>query len=267
MKEMIERDWNHPCIIAYSLGNEFQSQTPEGQSWVKDMSAFVKTLDATRLITFASFNVWRQYVKKPEDEASQYVDFISANIYDNHLQCLQHIPEVYPNKPVYISEFGIRSTVNNKEQQRIDYFRKAIEAFRQCDYLVGASVWTLNDYQSRYPGTDADGYRAWGLVTPARELRESYTILQEEFSPAILELVKREVGKITVRITARNNFPAYALRNYQVQCNDAAVKLKTLKPGEQQEVTLPLAVTNQQETIKISLIKPGGFVAVNKIFK
>ncbi len=27
MREMMERDWNHPCIVAYSLGNEFQSQT------------------------------------------------------------------------------------------------------------------------------------------------------------------------------------------------------------------------------------------------
>lgn len=267
MTEMMEHDWNHPSIIAYSLGNEFQSQTPEGQSWVKDMSAFVKTIDNTRLITFASFNVWRAYVKKPEDEASQYVDFISANIYGNHLKCLQHIHEVYPNKPVYISEFGMRSTVNNKEENRIAYFKSALEAFRQCDYLVGASVWTLNDYQSRYPGTDADGYRAWGLVTPARELRDSYTYLQEEFAPAILEVVKREAGQWTVAVTARTNFPAYTLRNYQLQYGDALIKLKTLKPGERQEVTIPLPATNQQEGIKVSLVKPGGFTAVSKILK
>src|SRR5690606_31325885 len=134
-----------------------------------------------------------------------------ANIYGNHLKCLQHIHEVYPNKPVYISEFGMRSTVNNKEENRIAYFKSALEAFRQCDYLVGASVWTLNDYQSRYPGTDADGYRAWGLVTPSRELRDSYTYLQEEFAPATLEIVKRDAGKITVAVTARANFPAYTL--------------------------------------------------------
>lgn len=261
--EMMERDWNHPSIIAYSLGNEFQSQTPEGQAWVRDMSAFIKTIDTTRLITFASFNVWRDYVKKPEDEASQYVDFISTNIYGNHLKNLQKIHSVYPDKPIYISEFGIRLTASNKEENRLDYFKKAIEAFRQCDYLAGASVWTLNDYMSRYPGTDADGYRAWGLITPGRSLRSTYTWLQEAFAPATLEVVKKEAGKMTVAVTARKNFPAYTLRNYQVKYGDAVIKLKTLKPGEKQEVEIPASA----EGVKVSLIKPGGFVAVSKTFK
>ncbi len=266
MKEMMERDWNHPCIIAYSLGNEFQAQTPEGKAWVRDMSAFVKTIDTTRLITFASYTVFRDYVQKPEDEASQYVDFISANIYGNHLKLLQKIHTIYPNKPIYISEFGIRFNANN-EESRVTYFKRAMEAFRQCDYLVGASVWTLNDYQSRFPGTDADGYRAWGLVPPNRELRDSYTYLQEEFAPATMEVVKREAGKITVAVSARSNFPAYTLRNYQLQFNDVMIRLKTIKPGEYQELVIPLSAANEKEGVKVSLIKPGGFTAVSKVLK
>ncbi|WP_431210122.1 glycoside hydrolase family 2 TIM barrel-domain containing protein [Puia sp. P3] len=31
MREMVERDWNHPCVVAWSVGNEFQSQTEEGK--------------------------------------------------------------------------------------------------------------------------------------------------------------------------------------------------------------------------------------------
>lgn len=263
MKEMMERDWNHPSIIAYSLGNEFQSQTPEGKSWVKDMSAFVKTIDTSRLITFASFIVWRDFIKKPEDEASQYVDFISANIYGNHLNLLKHIHEVYPDKPIYISEFGIRHNAINTEEKRLAHFRKAMEEFRQCDYLVGASVWTLNDYQSRFPGSDADGYRAWGLITPTRELRETYTYLQEEMALATLEIVKRESNKLTIAVVARNNFPAYTLRNYQLQYGQTTIPLKTLKPGERQEVEVPLGAGGT----KVSLIKPGGFIAISKDFK
>lgn len=263
MKEMIERDWNHPCIIAYSMGNEFQAQTPEGKAWVRDMSAFTKTIDTTRLITFASYTVFRDYVQKPEDEASQYVDFISANIYGNHLKLLQKIHTVYPNKPIYISEFGMRFNITGKEENRLTYFKKAMEAFRQCDYLVGASVWTLNDYQSRFPGTDADGYRAWGLITPARVVRESYVYLQEEFAPAVLEVVKREAGKLTIAVVARTGFPSYTLRNYQLQYGAAVIKLKTLKPGERQEVEILVAM----DGVKVSLVKPGGFIIVSKVFK
>jgi beta-glucuronidase len=266
MKEMMERDWNHPCIIAYSLGNEFQAQTPEGQAWVRDMSAFVKTIDTTRLITFASYTVFRDYVQKPGDEASQYVDFISANIYGNHLKLLQKIHAIYPNKPIYISEFGMRFNAGN-EENRVAYFKKAMEAFRQCNYLVGASVWTLNDYQSRFPGTDADGYRAWGLITPARELRNSYLYLQEEFFPALLEMVKPEDGKLMITVTARADFPSYTLRNYQLQYGSTMIKLNTLKPGERQQVVIPFSATDAKEGIKVSLVKPGGFIVVSKLFK
>jgi beta-glucuronidase len=264
LTEMVTRDWNHPSVIAYSLGNEFPSETPEGIDWVKDMGAFVKSLDASRLITFASFNVWRDYVKKPEDEASQYVDFISTNIYGNEqLPHLQHIHEVYPDKPVYISEFGMRLPQQGKEEDRISYFRRAMDIFRRCDYLIGASVWTFNDYMSRYPGTDPDGYRAWGLVSPDRTLRPVYAVMQEEFSPAVIERVKVSDGKATVKITARIDFPAYTLRNYQLRYGNLSQDLRVLKPGESQEVTIPVT----DKTWTVSLVKPGGFVILHKAFK
>ncbi|MDR6569102.1 beta-glucuronidase [Chitinophaga ginsengisegetis] len=264
LKEMVERDWNHPSIIAYSLGNEFQSQTPEGISWVKDMGVFVKSLDAGRLVTFASFNVWRDYVKRPEDEASLYVDFISTNIYGNdQLAHLRHIHEIYPNKPVYISEFGMRLPQNGKEEDRIAYFKRAMQVFRQCDYLIGASVWTFNDYMSRYPGTDANGYRAWGLVAPDRTLRSVYPVWQEEFSPAIIELVRINEDKAIVKITVRADFPSYVLRNYQLRYGNNSLELHTLKPGESQEVTIPVT----GKTLTVSLVKPGGFVVVTKNIK
>jgi beta-glucuronidase len=253
MQEMIARDWNHPCIIAYSLGNEFESQTPEGQVWVKDMRAFVRSLDTTRLITFASFNVWRDYVKKPEDEASQYVDFISANIYGNHLKNLEHIHTVYPDKPIYVSEFGMRFTERNTEENRIAYFKKALLDFRRCDYLAGASVWSLNDYMSRYPGTNADGYRAWGLVTPQRQLRASYAELQSAFAPVIVQ-TKKENDQLIILVSARAGFPARTLRNYQLQYGSTTIKLNTLKPGESQELKLSI----QREGTPLSIVQPGG---------
>ena len=120
-REMIQRDWNHPSIIAYSVGNEFQSHTEEGKAWVRDMGGYARLLDSSRLITFASMFVFRDVIKKPEDEASQYVDFISANIYGNHLKNLQHIHELYPNKPVYISEF-VPVTFPNLDGYRRKFF-------------------------------------------------------------------------------------------------------------------------------------------------
>jgi len=257
MREMVERDWNHPCVVAWSVGNEFQSQLPEGKGWVVDMSRYVRTMDTTRLITFASMMVARDIIKTPQDEASEYVDFISANMYGDYLKRLQHIHAVYPDKPVFVSEFGIRTDGVKDESGRVEHLRQAMEAFRQSDFVIGASVWTFNDYLSRFPGTNPNGYRPWGLVAPDRTPRGMYFEWQEQFAPATLEFVG---GKV-VRITARKDFPSYVLRDYVVRCGGQAVAVPVLRPGESKDIQLTLPAGGAVE-----LVKPGGFVILKKIF-
>lgn len=261
--EMIRRDWNHPSVIAYSLGNEFLSHTPEGIDWVKDMKAFVRGIDSSRLITFASYIVWRDYIRKPEEEASFYVDFISANIYANHEKCLEHIAAVYPGKPVYVSEFGRQAKPGNPETERISYLSGALQAFRRFDNLAGASVWSFNDYRSRYPGTESDGYRWWGLVTPGRTPRAMYYACQQEFAPAILTAQKEANGRMLVRVTARSNFPCRPLKAYSVRAGSTTIGLKTLAPGEAQELHMDLAAGPQ----KIELVQPGGLTILSITIK
>jgi beta-glucuronidase len=256
-EEMIKRDWNHPCVIAYSLGNEFYSQTDAGKAWVKDMSDFTKRLDSSRLITFASYIVWRDYIKKPEDEASQYVDFISANVYGKHLANLRHIHEIYPDKPVYISEFGIRNTANKTEEDRINYFRSAMEAIRQCDFVIGASVWSFNDYRSRYPETDRDGYRRWGLVNEYRQPYASYYFYQREFAQAFIDTVILKDQVLEVKVTTRKDFPSYTIKGWTLRSGDKTVLLPELKPG----ASATIRIAGSQE---IRLERPGGFVVERK---
>jgi beta-glucuronidase len=261
MREMMERDWNHPSVIAWSVGNEYPSQTDEGKSWTKDMYTYTKSIDPTRLVTFASMFVFRDIIKKAEDEASQYVDFVSANIYGAHLKHLQHIHELYPDKPIYISEFGLRTDGVKSEDERVAHLKKAVEDFRQCDYLMGASVWTFNDYESSFPGTNANGYRPWGLVSPERELRGMYIAWQEEFAPAIVT-ASRKGNSIAVQVAARKDFPSYTLRKYKLIVAGKEHTIDILKPGESKSFDIPLSSAN--ETVAIELRKPGGFVIVKK---
>lgn len=262
-REMIERDFNHPSVIAYSVGNEFPSNTEEGKAWVRDMGAYAKSLDNSRLVTFASMFVFRDVIKKPEDEASQFVDFISANIYGNHLKNLRHIHELYPGKPVYISEFGIRADAVKSEEERTKYLIDAMKDFRQCDFVIGASIWTFNDYFSRFPGTAANGYRPWGLVSPQREIRGMYQTWQEEFSPLVVEVAKREGDKVVVNVTARKDFPSYTVRGYSLRHQDQNIALGELKPGDQKQVILKSPTTS----FDVEIIKPGGFVIMTKALK
>lgn len=265
MKEMIERDWNHPSVIAWSVGNEYQSQTDEGKSWTRDMYAFTKSVDPSRLITFASNVVGRPSIKSAQDEASQYVDFISTNIYGNHLKTLEHIHELYPDKPIYVSEFGVRADLVKDEQDRVAYLKRAMNDFRQCDYLIGASIWTFNDYQSSFPGTHANGYRPFGLVSPDRQPRDMYYIWKEEFSPATITVESTDDGKLNLMITARKDFPSYTLRNYKVRVSGQSFGIAVLKPGETKTLVVDLSKSKTDDRT-IELVKPGNFVILSKGF-
>ncbi len=145
------------------------------------------------------------------------------------------------------------------EQDRVRHLQKAMQDFRQCDFLVGASVWTFNDYLSRFPGTNPNGYRPWGLVSPERDVRDMYVAWQEEFAPATISAVVS--GKsTTITIAARNDFPRYTLRNYTVQYGGRSIAIEVLKPGESKTVTLDTV----PGAAEVSLVKPGGFVIVKK---
>ena len=51
-KAMIDRDYNHPSVIMYSIGNEVSEPgKPEGVKLGKEMISFVKDLDASRAVT------------------------------------------------------------------------------------------------------------------------------------------------------------------------------------------------------------------------
>ena len=54
LSEMIAENFNHPSVWAWSIGNEIESNTGSGLEFVKEMIAYVKSLDPTRPVGFAS---------------------------------------------------------------------------------------------------------------------------------------------------------------------------------------------------------------------
>lgn len=257
-REMIQRDWNHPSIIAWSVGNEFQSFRPEGIQWVKDMKAYANELDNSRLVTFASCFVHNPgLVKKPEDEASNYVDFVSANMYGNYENAIKHIHEIYPNKPLFVSEFGQRADFVKSEDERIAHCKTAIDAFRKADYVIGACLWTYNDYLSRYPNTNPNGYRQWGAVDQYRNPRALYNYLQSEFSPLLITSATWQQEQLVVKVSARADFPVYPTDGYLLEYNGVQARIPALQPGGQTTVTLQ---TKASADAVLTMMRPGGFV-------
>ncbi|MVM32343.1 beta-galactosidase [Spirosoma sp. HMF4905] len=260
-REMAERDWNHPCVIAYSVGNEYLSEQPAGQRWTKDMIAYARELDPTRLYTFASMRL-NIMPKKPEDEASQYCDFISTNTYGNHLNILKHIHSLYPDKPIFISEYGTRADGKDGEMGQVTHLEKFLTDVRQLPYIVGTSWWSFNDYLSRHDGTNPDGTRPWGLVRGDRSKRPLYQTHQTGMAPVTVEKISWETGSegvhtLKLRVAARNDFPAYAIKNYSLKTNNRTIPIPDLQPGQQADISIP--VRGFDKTLTVEVMKPTGF--------
>jgi beta-glucuronidase len=182
MKEMMEQDWNHPSVIAWSVGNEYESFTQQGIDWTRDMRAFTLSLDPTRLITFASRFTADPAVKTGKDEASRYSDFVSVNLYGNYATRLDHVHALYPDKPVFVTEFGKMGEPGKHDPERIANIRDAVSAMKARPWVIGGSLWTWADYRSLHRGTPASGIRYWGVVNLDRKHRDSWQVVQKLFA-------------------------------------------------------------------------------------
>lgn len=265
-REMAERDWNHPSVIAYSVGNEYLSETPSGQRWTKDMMVYGKSLDPSRLFTFASMRL-NILPAKPEDEATQYCDFVSTNTYGNHAKVFDHIHALYPDKPILISEWGVRADTPTGEAGQVSHLENVMAEIRKRPYIVGASWWSFNDYQSRHVGTNPNGYRPWGLVGPERNKRPLYHAHRREMSPITLEKVRFQAGgqgvhQLVVRIKNRSDFPAYTVKNYTLKTPDASFSFPELSPGQSAEITLLIRGFDPKITLEV--VKPTGYSVMNE---
>lgn len=180
MRELIALAQNHPSVIGWSLGNEYESWTPEGVAWTRDMARFVKTLDATRPVTFAALGAALRRLRNGEgqgEHAFDHIDYISVNYYLPPAELPAFLDPVHtrwPGKPVALTEFGLRADRVKSETERVRHLDAMLAQVATRPWVCGLSFWAFNDYASRYPGTGDDGYRRWGLVDEQRQPRELY---------------------------------------------------------------------------------------------
>ncbi len=278
MTELIRRDWNHPSIIGWSVGNEYQAWTPKGDTWTKDMISMAKALDSTRLFTFASLgNGGSKQNLQMAHDSFRYCDLLMINLYSGPKgieEITGNLHRKYPDKPVFISEFGLRADYKT-EEERSAYFQEVVESIRPKDYIVGVSWWSFNDYRSRFPNTNVNGYREWGLVDPHRKERPLYFAVREALSP--ITVSARTEGKeswiTSVSLTARDDFPRYTLQQYHLcyqllnkqgkVLDEQDQKIETLKPGQTATFIFKSKKTQTGAAqVRLEVRRPTGFSTI-----
>ena len=233
IREMIERDYNHPCVIGWEVANESYQYL----GYHENMMDYVrKDLDPHRLVTFTSWNSYRTDIAGTENQPVGQADLPMINMYRSFPEKLATQAARWPDKPFFLSECGMYQLKGGVDADFDPAFIPGWESFARGQFpnLIGASLWSFNDYRSNYRGTPPSGFRSWGVVDQNRNLKPAYHTIRKLHSP--VEILKVDGGTATVKTCTLGHLPSYTLKGYKLVWKKGErtgeILLPTLKPGD-----------------------------------
>lgn len=200
IRELIDRDKNHPSVVLWCLANEPESETQEAEDYFRPLFTLAREQDPTRPIGFTNVMMARY----PTCRVSQFADVIMLNRYYGwyvFLDDLASAEKAWRNelsgwasegKPIIIAEYGadalgglhdLRSTPWSEEYQRA-FYEMTSRVFDSIPAVVGEHPWAFADFQTSPAIARVDGNKK-GVFTRDRQpkaaaqwLRSRWTDIQ-----------------------------------------------------------------------------------------
>ncbi|MBE3036430.1 MAG: beta galactosidase jelly roll domain-containing protein [Candidatus Atribacteria bacterium] len=300
--EMVEKDFNHPSVWAWSLANEIDSLSDMGNEFIQINYEYIKSLDPNRYVSFASNRLYDEATL--EKDASKYSDFIMMNEYygswagpDDYTdtqksrlsQALDSIHKLYPDKMILISEFGFdnqfASSPEIADEMRSELLVNQLDVMRSKDFVGAAIFWIYADYRSPYFNI------VMGLVDENRLPRGSYNVIREEYSPVLFDSVstdrdnftpeQRVATEVTLRVRGpvQSDMPSYSIEGYalhwevmdlaqEMSYSKGDVQIPGLVPAQDWIGVIDWVVPkNDSFLLKLIVIRSTGFECIEKIME
>ena len=167
-REMVLRDSNHPSIFAWSMANELQEPPigPGQARFITTTAREIRKLDRTRLVAIDRVDRLNQPEGHP---ALRSVDALGVNEYYGWYNGtlppagpsttqdlgprLDALHATYPDKALFVTEFGAESTFDGPEGQKgtflfqSRYVREHLEIQASRPFVNGSMVWALRDFR------------------------------------------------------------------------------------------------------------------------
>lgn len=170
IRKMVERDYNHPSVIIWSVGNEPNITGDDayyngsGREYWKEIFDTTRGLDNTRPITVP--NCSRAGI---DDPVFEFSDILSINRYYGWYEypgnldlaidkLAQDMDELYRRygKPVLITEFGADSIAGSHsnscqmftEEYQADLIERYVRHIESIPYAIGEMVWNFADFRT-----------------------------------------------------------------------------------------------------------------------
>ena len=183
--ELIQRDKNHPCVIAWSLANEPHSDHPAAEAakaYFRQLYDLARTLDTSRPVTVVS-------MVGEAEEAFEFLDLVCLNRYngwytqpgdlDGGVQALStELDALYSRyqKPIILSEFGADALPGHhaqppemfSEEYQAEFITRYIQLLESKPYVVGEHVWNLCDFKTSQGVIRMNSFNYKGVFTRDR---------------------------------------------------------------------------------------------------
>lgn len=195
VREMIQRDKNHPCVVMWSLGNETATHEDAGVTHYEAVASLARSLDDTRPLTIVEYNFpWYSKI-------GHIVDVLGVNRYYGwyfDTGCLETIAVKLRNeiecwwerwqKPVLFTEYGadtiegthaLPATMFSEEFQ-IEFLDQYHTIFDEYDYVIGEQVWAFADFATK-EGVRRVGGNKKGIFTRQRQPKSAAHYLRKRW--------------------------------------------------------------------------------------
>jgi beta-glucuronidase len=162
VKDLIERDRNHPSVIAWSLANEPHSRRPAAEPFFRGLIDLARSLDPSRPVTVVSH-------VGVDEEAFSSCDLLCLNRYfgwyteggriqEGCAKLSRELDALHEKfgKPVVLTEFGADAVSGwhaepaemFSEEYQAELLERYIEVLRSKPWVVGQHVWNLCDFKT-----------------------------------------------------------------------------------------------------------------------
>lgn len=165
LKEMIERDHDHPSVIIWSLANEPASMEKGAHKYFKKIADYAKKLDPQKrpmtIVNIMTANAENDRVDDLIDVLclnrywGWYMDFDDLEKAKLDLsQDLEGWHKKFPDKPVVFTEFGAETIAGMhsltrepySEEYQVDYYKANFSVFDKYDFVQGEQLWNFADF-------------------------------------------------------------------------------------------------------------------------
>lgn len=288
LERMVNNFYNHPSIFSWGVGNELRARYADMKGMIEILLKRSRALDPTRNTAYVSNTLTQGFYNNPNfvPDAAAGGDYLMMNEYGGSWwdlptgkihNYLDSVHMSYPDKPFFISEFGLcEPNFKGGDERRVEDLIYHMAIYESKPYVEGAIYFDLTDYRTHYPGTyDTTKYRRriHGIYDMYGNPKPSMKVLRELSSPVEVQGVRNwKKGKLNVLIFGSIGLPQHIVKGYKLYVSDATTNyrngkvydLPTIAPGER--VNFEVDDMYKGKAV-ITVVRPTGYVVSQKVFE